>query len=205
MEFIAFLDEHDGFFMALLTFVYVVFTILIFISNNKSVKEMKLAREEEYRPFIVSYIQTKPNGTTELIIENIGKTVAKNVEIEISPEFNFPKKSPLSNSFVLNNSIPNMPPNYRLKFYIGSIKDFKIEGDSYQVYEVWVKYHSFDNQHYKDNYTIDFNIGSGGLFLVEKDIHDLTKEFIEFRKKFNKLQSDISYIKNNFNKNNEHD
>jgi len=202
MEFIAFLDEHDGFFIALLTFVYVVFTILIFISNNRSVKEMKLAREEEYRPFIVSYIQTKPNGITELIIENIGKTVAKNVEIEISPEFNFPKKSPLSNSFVLNNSIPNMPPNYRLKFYVGLISDFKIEGDSYQVYEVGIKYHSFDNKHYKDNYTIDFNIGSGGLFLVEKDLHHLTNEIIEFRKSFNKFQRDISYIKNTYKNDN---
>lgn len=56
MEIIELLDQHNGFVMAILTLVYVVFTVFIFIANNRSVKEMKITREEENRPYIVSYI-----------------------------------------------------------------------------------------------------------------------------------------------------
>ena len=74
MEFIAFLDEHDGFFMALLTFVYIALIIYIFIANNKSVKEIKLKREEKSRQYIIPHICSKAKESEELIIENIGET-----------------------------------------------------------------------------------------------------------------------------------
>lgn len=199
MEFIALLDEHDGFFMALLTFVYVVFTIFIFIANNKSVKEMKITREEENRPYIVTYIYSKPRGTAELVIVNIGKTMAKDIKIRISPDFDFPKKRPLSKSNVLNNPIPSMPPNYEIKMFVGMNWDFKDKDGNFPVYEVKIKYHNSSGKSYTDHYIIDLNVETGATYLIEKDIHDLTKEFIQFRKKFDKLQGDVSSIKNTYN------
>lgn len=195
MELIIFFNENEGFFMALLTLVYVVFTLLIFISNNRSVKEMKKTREEANRPYIVVYTLSKPKGTVELVIENVGKTIAVNTKIQITPEFNFPKQMPLSKSNVLKRPILSFPPNYKMKYYIGKFSDFKNDDGTYPIYEVQIVYEDSGKQKYTDSYSIDFNVDSGTMYLIEKDTHDLTKEFTKFRREFSKLQKDIRYIK----------
>lgn len=200
MGIIEYLDQHNGFIMAILTFVYVVFTILIFRANSKSVKEMKVTREDENRPYIVTYIKSQPKGTVELFIENIGKTVARNIEISITPEFQFPKERPLSKSTLLNNPIPNMPPNYKYSMFVGMYWDFKNEDRTYPVFEVEVNYEDSNDKSFTEQFIIDLNVGSDTTHLVEKGIHDLTKEFITFRKNFQKVQGDISDIKNNIRK-----
>lgn len=197
MEIIKFLDQHNGFIMAILTFVYVVFTIFIFIANSRSVKEMKLSREEENRPYIISYFYLKPKGTAELIIENIGKSIARNVSIKIFPEFKFPKNCPLSDSYILNKPIPSMPPNYKIKAFVGMTWDFKQKDGSFPIYNIEINYNNTSGKLYRDYYIIDLNIENTGItYVIEKDLHDLTKEFIEFRKKFDRLQRDVSYIIN---------
>lgn len=46
------LNSNQGFFMSILTLVYVMATIIIVIYNRKSIQELQKTREEESRPYI---------------------------------------------------------------------------------------------------------------------------------------------------------
>ena len=51
--YIHWLNNNQGFVMCLLTFVYVVATIVIVYYNKKSIKEMIKTREEDNRPYVL--------------------------------------------------------------------------------------------------------------------------------------------------------
>ncbi|AXI08068.1 hypothetical protein CV093_03500 [Oceanobacillus sp. 143] len=60
------------------------------------------------------------------------------------------------------------------------------------------RYINSSGKSFTDDYIIDLNVVTGATYLIEKDIHDLTKEFIQFRGN-DELQGDVSYIKNTYN------
>jgi len=113
------LNENNGLVMSVLTLVYVAATILILKANLKSVKEMKKSREEENRPYVIVYFELKTTGPINLIVKNIGKTIAKDTRIQIDPGLDYPKTKPISQSNLLNKPIPDIPPNYEYKAFVG--------------------------------------------------------------------------------------
>lgn len=83
------LNYNSGSIMAVLTFVYVIATILILVSNSRSTKianeqllEMKEQFYEEFRPILT--IEPISWGNNEIIfrITNIGNRAAKNIYLE---------------------------------------------------------------------------------------------------------------------------
>lgn len=63
----------------------------------------------------------------------------------------------------------------------------------YLVYKAKVTYKGYDNNLlYDENYIIDLNFQSGLLFLAEKEINDLAKDFSDFKKESKKQLSSIS-------------
>lgn len=88
------LNNNSGFIMALLTLVYVVATIFICIFNYKSSKATKDQTNESYRQFIentrahiIPEIKELEGEMLCLVFENIGKDIAKEVEIDVSEKW----------------------------------------------------------------------------------------------------------------------
>lgn len=187
------INENNGMVMSVLTLVYVAATILILSANLKSVKEMKKSREEENRPYVIVYFESKTTGPTNLIVKNIGKTIAKDTRIQIEPGLDYPKTKPISQSNLLNKPIPDIPPNYEYKAFVGMSWDLKNGDKGYPVYKAKVTYKGYDNNLlYDENYIMDLNFQSGLLFLAEKEINDLAKDFSDFKKESKKQLSSIS-------------
>ncbi|MCL2522777.1 MAG: hypothetical protein FWE36_07975 [Erysipelotrichales bacterium] len=87
------LNENNGFIIALLTFIYVLTTILILIANRKTTKlsqnqliEMKNQNFEMNRGVLIARFQEIDNKLI-LSFENIGKSLIQNAHISISKEF----------------------------------------------------------------------------------------------------------------------
>lgn len=183
MEIIDWMDTHQGMVMGVLTFVYVVATILILKANYNSVKEMKKSREEENRPYIIVYFESKSNGPVNLIVKNIGKTLAKDTRIQIVPDLEYPDSYPLSKSNLLNKPIPDIPPNYEYKAFVGMSWDLKNKLDVYPVYTANVSYSRVNQKnYYNEEYILDLNFQSGLLFLKERDINDIAKDIHDYTK-----------------------
>ena len=94
MEIINWLNQNNGFIMSLLTFVYVVATILICVFNYKSAKATKDQTKESYNQFIennrahiVPKIIVLEGEMLCLAFQNIGHDIAMDVVIDVNEEW----------------------------------------------------------------------------------------------------------------------
>lgn len=94
MEFIRFLDCHEGSLMVVITAIYVLATILICRANIKSaaatreqVKEMKRQYEEEHRPYISYQFIFERRTSYGMRFTNHGRRVANHVHINFTQDF----------------------------------------------------------------------------------------------------------------------
>ena len=87
-------NDNQGFFFVILTTIYIIATVLIYIANYKSAKasreqtaEQQRQFEEINRPQIDVSIEVIRNGLTTIKIENTGKRYARNVQVILNKEF----------------------------------------------------------------------------------------------------------------------
>ncbi|WP_409174829.1 hypothetical protein [Brevibacillus fortis] len=192
IQLIDWLDKHQGSIMAILTLVYVGATILIMRANRRSVIEMEKTREEEHRPYVVVFFDNKQINQVNFVIQNIGKTLAKEVVITSTPAFNIPKDRPLSESNLLNRPIPNMPPNYKFTTFVDMLWDLKDDEGNFPKFDIVVSYKGQNNKKYQEEYHLDLNVEKGISRLSEKTIHDLVKEFAKFKDEHNRSMRQLN-------------
>ncbi len=94
MSVVTWLNDNNGFVMAILTSVYVIATILICIFNYKSAKATKEQTRESYKQFIennrahiVPKIITLEGEMLCLCFQNIGKDIASDVKINVNEKW----------------------------------------------------------------------------------------------------------------------
>lgn len=86
------MNANQGFVMCVLTFVYVIATIIIVIMNKKSISEMEKTRKEESRPYIIANLVKDPRDRCfYLRIKNYGRSGAVIDDFSVTPELNMVK------------------------------------------------------------------------------------------------------------------
>ncbi|WP_320129633.1 hypothetical protein [uncultured Sphaerochaeta sp.] len=142
-------NSNQGFVMIILTFAYVVATIIIVVYSSKSTKEMKITRENELRPYIFGQF-TKFNDYNNMIdfqIRNSGKTGGIIKEIVVTPEFPLVDKNDKLN--LLENFV--LAPNQLFTVQLfGKIKDL-----TSNIYKIHIKYQAIGSTR---SYTEDYKI-----------------------------------------------
>lgn len=179
--FIGFLDLHSGSLTFLITFVYVVATIVICRANIKSavatreqVSEQKKQFEEENRAFITIDIEIIRSGLLALRIQNHGKRIAENVKISISSAFldNIPDEKDRGNMMKLCTTSFSLGINQFFYVNMGTHLDlYQLEKE---LFVVEVSYNDY-NSNYSDKQIIDFHQYSGRL-IYESPIQDIYQE-----------------------------
>ncbi len=178
------LNANQGFAMSVLTLVYIVATLLIFIANYLSVKELKRTRIEQSRPHIIVYLDVFQSNIVQLTIQNIGKTVAKDIEIACDPDLDKPKERPLKNSYFFTKKIPNMPPDYKYLAFVGTFNELKNQDGEYKKYRFTVKYKdSFRKNTYCEEFISDLNVTAMILKIKEFKLHDLVQVIEKYGEK----------------------
>jgi len=83
-----YIQANQGLIMTFLTFIYVISTIVIVLCNAATIKEMKLARMNESRPYIIGQFISVSDYSQSLDfqLKNIGRTIGILNSIEIFPE-----------------------------------------------------------------------------------------------------------------------
>ena len=143
------LNSNQGFVMSVLTFVYVLATIVIVIYNRKSIKEFQKTREEESRPYIFAHLHKDPRDICFYFrIKNYGKTGGKIESIEISPKLKFVGDKDIGE--FLNNVI--LAPNQILQFILPE----RNEETAKKTYDVNIKYHQINDskKSYEEKYSL---------------------------------------------------
>ena len=142
MKFIYWLNDNNGFVMAVLTLVYVVATILICVFNAKSAKatnaqtlESKKQFRDSNRPNIIPCFTMIEGALFCLTFKNIGNECAKNLKININQEW-----INCFNEALKQKEMPgNMIESLKNSFFIEPQGDIKfvlmIPGDGTAMYE----------------------------------------------------------------------
>lgn len=93
--------------------------------SAQSLQEMEEARDQELAPYIVVYFDI-PHGEhlVYLVIKNIGRSIATNLKIEISPALIGPSGKDFSKLPMIKDGIPSLPPNHELRTFIDTTMAF---------------------------------------------------------------------------------
>lgn len=100
------------------------------LREEQAASEQRL-REEESRPFVVVDFESSPASQhlVDLVVSNIGSTVAKNVRITTDPPLESSDEThgyPLSQAVLMREGIPFLPPGKKISaFFDSSIKRYQ--------------------------------------------------------------------------------
>ena len=172
--------EESSALAAWLTFgVLLISAILVLLQVREAVR----LREAQTRPFVVVDFDTE-GVLLNLIIENTGSLVARDVRLEFEPTFKSTQFDPWppEKSSLLTQGIPSIPPSKRLRFLLDSIP-VRVEKDLPLTYTVRVSYRSDERRKpFNDEYTLDLSFLLGLPEIRRKSIHDLAESLEAIQK-----------------------
>lgn len=127
------------------------------------------------RPFVV--VDVEPGWILYLTIENIGTTLARDVQFSFTPTLASTGDRPweFENSPLLRDGVATFPPRKRYRIFFDGIQERLSRGDLPMKYAVRVTYEDDDGNSYDDGYTLDLNTFVN-TSPDEKGIPDLVKE-----------------------------
>jgi hypothetical protein len=156
-----------------LSLITTITSIVVAILTYKNLKELKLARIEESRAYIVFYIDKhRTDFFHNLIIKNFGKSAGKLISITVSPNLD-PTKTEIKfkDSTLADSKNIYLAPGQFLK----SAFDFRNYPD--KKFNVTVKYESM-NKIYTDNYDLNLEYSSNIVSsspTIKDETHALTQ------------------------------
>lgn len=150
------------------------------------VRQARLLREEQAQPFVVVDFESSAawRNAIELVVENIGKTVATQVKVTFDPPLESTQKYDsydLAQSVLVTQGIPTMPPGKRMT---GMFDLTHVRKDSGlpMAYVATVQFSDARGRPQKPlTYVLDLNVRYGLMHFTEYRVHDAAKALREMR------------------------
>jgi hypothetical protein len=143
-------------------------------------------REEKARPFVVVDIVPVQHPFTELVIQNVGETLAKDVRVFFDP----PLVTTLDNdemaiasSFALKEGIPSLPPGREHRMLFENMPDRYAREDLPRRYEVTVTSSGRRGPEEPLVQVLDLNVFYGYHRLEQYGVHHVAKTLRAWAKK----------------------
>ncbi|WP_138429807.1 hypothetical protein [Fodinibius saliphilus] len=128
-----------------LTGAYVVLTFLILESNNE-------LKEFQNRPYVV-FSLPQEKKVIFLKIENIGKTPAYDMKIDLNPKLKTIEYDGMENSTFLKQSY--LRPNEIISHPVAPISNLLEKNDKESVFDVTITYKNYKGKEFEEDYKID--------------------------------------------------
>lgn len=155
--------------------------------------EIRKARQEESRPFVIVDIQSSAawNNLFNLVIENAGPTVARDVRMSFTPPLQSSNEHvDLESTVLLAEGIPMLPPGRQVRAFFDAAHDRKGKGLPMR-YDVEVALRDYRGRPQEvQRYVIDLEHLYGLTNITEYGMHDAAKALREIQKSVKKW-SDI--------------
>ena len=155
-----------------------------------TLKELRDTRDQETAPYVVVYFDVQmKTGVIYLVIENTGKTMASNIELEFIPPLptGAGEYAVKLNEFMPENRITSLPPNFKLKTVINFMQDH-LKAEYPLRFDVTVTYRGGINDELRGaHYFLDLTPYSGMVFADEYDIGDIAKKLEKIKSSIDKL------------------
>lgn len=205
-QFLSYLNQNQGALLIILTFVYVLSSIItvIFISrSNRLVRESnKIAQEAIVQSMILEKERNRPYVIFDLIIKtnviyaelrNIGKTPAINVNVIIDKkiaDLSTDKKPP---SFS-ERPIAFMAPNRLIRDFVNTSFDI-FKDEQPHVYNIKIIYKNTDGNTYEEESIVDLDHNKDHTYLVPPEhLKDISNELKNANRNLHEIDSSLNYL-----------
>ncbi len=170
-----------------------IVALLAAVFAGWQVWEIRRARQEESRPFVIVDIQSSAawNNLLNLVIENAGSTVVRDVRVSFTPPLQSSNDHvDLESTVLLTEGIPMLPPRRQVKAFFDAAHDRKGKGLPMR-YDVEVALKDYRGRPQElQCYVIDLEHLYGLTNITEYGMHDAAKALREIQKSVKKW-SDI--------------
>jgi hypothetical protein len=170
-----------------LTFAVLALTALVAL---RQVKEAQRLREEQARPFVIIDFDVW-STIIELVIKNIGSTLANDIKFEVDPPFittddDLQGRGSLTELNLFKNGIPSLPPEKEITTYFDQFPA-RLEAGLPLTYDVCVSYSSPSGKTYSERSVLDLAmyVGTGGV--TRHDLHDVHNQLEKIAKTLDEL------------------
>jgi hypothetical protein len=150
--------------------------------------EAKELREEQTRPFVVIDLESTRKPFFDLVVKNLGATMARNVRFKFDP----PAESTLDGVSLdklklYRDGISTLPPGKEIRFLFDTGPERHARSDLPDVYEVTVTYAGHTGKHeYEERIDLDFGLYWNRMNVTLRDVHDLHRELKAIREEIGK-------------------
>jgi hypothetical protein len=161
--------------------IYVALGIFAWIQ----VLQARRLREEQARPFVI--VDFEPGFLIYLTLENIGKTMARNVKIEFDKRLESSLQGPreIDETPIFRRPIPSLPPEKKIRVLFDSFTD-RINAKLPLSYEVILTYQGATRSSvFRDVYQLDLETYRGSQ-MPQKGIPELVAEVEGLREEIKK-------------------
>lgn len=138
--------------VAIATSFYTVITVFQLLESRK-------VRLQKSAPNIIAYLKSAENHIAlELYIKNFGEGVARNVKVNFLKDFKRYNNEEMyfSTIGIVKNGFNYFPPDYSLKFYVGSMTSLAEENPDDKIV-IEITYQSQDNRSFRNIFELPFN------------------------------------------------
>lgn len=171
----------------------VILALIALFALIYAIREYRLTRRrylEENRPYVQVELERATAGLMNIVIQNTGKSAAKNIHIEFSPNIALYEHSKTKiNSFKFLKNMKFLSTDKSFTFYFGSVMGGKTK--ICREFNVKVEYEDVEGNKFKSDALLDPRDFLGLMSLGRKDIHDVAK-YLEDIKKELKTSNDTS-------------
>jgi hypothetical protein len=188
MACIKWLNDNQGFVMALLTLVYVITTVAIALltlrATNLSKKHLETAIDLEknrLRPYVIFNISSSTiTRSTFVSIKNLGLTAAYNIKVSITPKLIHSFADEKESAFTASN-ILFLPPNEEVNDVLGLSADFHQKYPE-PIFKGKIEYEDIEKNKYTESLHIDLNFLRHRIYTgaktVEGELEKLNKTLV---------------------------
>jgi len=167
-----FLNQNSGAITAIFSIVVGASTVAYAYLTGKLVSETRKMREAQTEPEISIIIEPRELDMNwiDIIIENTGLGIAKDITFQVEPDFEYMKDRFLSQKGFIKNGVKSLPPKGKRKYFLtgmGTGKEFEKKIKTSFLIKVSYQ-NSTRTKSYKQEYAIDFS-ELEGLIEVRKD------------------------------------
>jgi len=161
-----------------------IVALLAAVFAGWQVCEIRRARQEESRPFVIVDIQSSAawNNLLNLVIENAGPTLARDVRVSFTPPLQSSNEHvDLESTVLLTEGIPMLPPGRQVKAFFDASHERKGKGLPMR-YDVEVALKDYRGQPQEvQRYVIDLGHLYGLSNITEYGMHDAAKALREIQ------------------------
>jgi hypothetical protein len=175
--------------VALATMGQLVVLVVAALYARAQVREARELREDQARPFVVVDFEPWERPWINLVVTNVGRTMARNVRIEVDPPFESTLDRAVEVSMaqlkLFTEPIPSLAPGKRIEFLFDSLIDRRTAGLP-TAYRVRLRYEGERGPLPPDEQYLDLDLYRFRIRVDRDSIHDVSVTLKKIERQFDK-------------------